>query len=400
MKQTVKKNKRLSLTLNGFLTVISLVSSGTLMQTFLATLGMDIRLIHIHTTLIQVSNVITLLVSSGITGSDRAIKKYALTSIPSAILFLCYIPFCRQSGDPGTSFVFLALISVFHAVVHSLRTVYNYSIPYLIYPAEDYGTFSAMIGILAGTVSLALGYIISWLTERIPFVHLMCGAFLLAGILELLSVWFALQQKSILPGNTAVAATGTRKHVSVKALLTHATFLPLIPTTLLRGFASGTVVALATLAFNLGYNESVTTAMVSVQSLTTLASCAVIGVILKHMSARIPVLIGSLIFLAMPLMFMGSSTVFLVAYALIFFGKTMVDYGVPALLRNIVPLEIAGPYNVWRMTLHNAGSVLATSLAAVLEPEMLVALTVISSVLSGCGFFFTKVLQTRKDTLA
>lgn len=393
MQKTIQRNKRLSLAINGFYTVISLASSGTLMQTFLATMGVQVHLIHIHTTLIQASNVITLLVCSRITGSDQAIKKCALSGIPSALLFLCYMPFCFRSANPGNAFVFLALISVFHAMVHSLRTVYNYSVPYLIYPAEDYGPFSAVIGILVGTISLVMGYVISWLTKRVPFVNLMCAAFLLAALLEFLGIWFTLRQKSILPEEAVTTASKTGKHVSAKELLTHATFLPLVPATLLRGFASGTIVVLATLAFDIGYDESVTTTMVTVQSLTTLISCAVIGVLLKHMSARIPVFIGSLSFLLLPLLFVGSPTVFLVVYALVFFGKTLVDYGVPAFLRYVVPLEIAGPYNVWRMMLHNAGSVLATSLAAVLEPKMLVILTVISSVLSGCGFFFSRVLK-------
>ena len=184
--------------------------------------------------------------------------------------------------------------------------------------------------------------------------------------------------------------------MSVAKLLTHPTFLPLVPATLLRGFASGTIVVLATLAFDIGYDETVTTAMVTVQSLTTLISCAIIGVMLKHMSAKIPVFIGSLSYLLLPLLFVGNSTVFLTVYALIFFGKTLIDYGVPAFLRYVVPLEIAGSYNVWRMMLHNAGSVLATSLAAVLAPETLILITVISSVLSGCGFFFSRVLKKQQ----
>ena len=396
MQNIIRHNKRLSLILNGFYTVFSLACSGTLMQTFLATAGVEVHLIHIHTTLIQASNVITLLVCSRFTSSDHAIKKCALTSIPSALLYLCYLPFCFRSADPKTAFLFLALISVFHAMVHSLRTVYNYSIPYLLYPAEDYGTFSAVIGILVGFISLLMGYAISWLTKRVPFVILMSGAFLLAAFLEFLSIWVTLLQKSILPEDTVQTASKAGKHMSVAKLLTHPTFLPLVPATLLRGFASGTIVVLATLAFDIGYDETVTTAMVTVQSLTTLISCAIIGVMLKHMSARIPVFIGSLSYLLLPLLFVGNSTVFLTVYALIFFGKTLIDYGVPAFLRYVVPLEIAGSYNVWRMMLHNAGSVLATSLAAVLAPETLILITVISSVLSGCGFFFSRVLKKQQ----
>ena len=74
---------------------------------------------------------------------------------------------------------------------------------------------------------------------------------------------------------------------------------------------------------------------------------------------------------------------FLIIYALVLFGRTLVDNGVPTLLRYIVPLEIAGPYNVLRMLLHSGGSLIATFVATMVSPEVLILLTVMASVISG-----------------
>jgi len=391
MNQIIKNNKRLSLAIHACTTIFSLTATGTLMQTFLATLGVEVHLIHIHTTLIQAANVATLLICSKLANTSKLIRNCALTGAPSALLFLCYLPLCFRSSLPQTAFVFLVLISVFHAVVMSIRTIYNYSIPYLLYPADDYGTFSAVIGILSGLVSLCMGFVISYLTQRIPFATLMSCAFLLSMLLELLVLVLTLLQKSILKTEELTTAARTGNSLSLGKLWTHPTFLPLIIPNLLRGFAYGTTSVLATLAFDIGYDETVTTAMVSIQSLTTLFSCAVIGLLLKHMSGKIPVFAGSLSFLLLPLLFSGNQWIFLSVYAIVLFGKTLVDYGVPAYLRHVVPFEIAGPYNVWRLMLHNGGSLLATSLAAVLDAKVLILITVIFSVISGIGFLTAKV---------
>ena len=97
MQKIIAANKRLSLAISAFGTIFSLAATGTLMQTFLATLGVEVHLIHIHTTLIQASNVITLLVCSKLANTTRLIRNCALTGLPSALLFLCYVPFCFSS---------------------------------------------------------------------------------------------------------------------------------------------------------------------------------------------------------------------------------------------------------------------------------------------------------------
>ena len=104
-----------------------------------------------------------------------------------------------------------------------------------------------------------------------------------------------------------------------------------------------------------------------------------------------------LLILLLPLFFLNSGPVFLGAATAVILGRTLVDYGVPILLRKAVPVEIAGTYNAWRMILHTGGALLATTVATVISTPALIAVTVIFSLVSGCGFFFSKAIRVSES---
>ena len=79
--------------------------------------------------------------------------------------------------------------------------------------------------------------------------------------------------------------------------------------------------------------------------------------------------------------------------ATVCFWRTLVDYGVPILLRKAVPIGIAGPYNAWRMLLHNGGTLLATTVAAFIPVEALLILTVVLQLYAGAVYFFDQELR-------
>ena len=93
-------------------------------------------------------------------------------------------------------------------------------------------------------------------------------------------------------------------------------------------------------------------------------------------------------------MLIPNKYVFLAVFALVYLGRTLVDYSVPALLRAAFPVQIAGPYNAWRMLLHNGGTLLATTIAAFIPVTWLLILTVVFQLFSGLHYFFAKELRT------
>jgi hypothetical protein len=262
-----------------------------------------------------------------------------------------------------------------------------------LYPAEDFGPLQSLSGILSSALSLTLGALVSWLAQRISLPVLMTWACSISACFLLLEAVLTLQMRSIVEPEKAVAPEPAKRTGSLLRTFTHPVFYKLALPSLLRGFASGTTTVFAAMAFALGFREAEVTNLLYLQSAAGLLGCALIGPLSRKMSVRYPVLVGSLRFLLLPLFFTGSGPVFLAAATAIILGRTLVDYGVPVLLRSAVPLDIAGPYNAWRMILHTGGSLIATTVAAMLSAPALAAATVLCSLLSGCGFFFSREIR-------
>ena len=168
----------------------------------------------------------------------------------------------------------------------------------------------------------------------------------------------------------------------------------MIPANLFRGFGYGTTTVMAAIALDLGYSQSTATSLVSFQSAAMLLGCGLFALSIKYMPIRTVCLIGSLTFLLFPLMLVRSEGLFLLLFAVTYFGRTLIDYSVPSLLRLAVPVEIAGPYNAWRMIIHFTGTILATSIAAVIPVWALLILTAVAQLISGFSYFTDKNMRT------
>ena len=390
LEKTVRKNKRLAVLIHTLTAASTLTATGTLMQTFLASLGLSPEQIYLHATLTQAVNVATLLVGSRWIHGGNALRRYAFASVPYGLLFLAVLPFCFRQAPTVETFLWLVVIGAFQAVAIGLRTVSSYIQPYLLYPAEDYGPLQSLSGILSSLVALGLGTLISWLAQRIPFRVMMAWACCISAVLLLLEAVLTLLLRPI--GDRG-SPRGEKKSASIRETFCHPAFYTLALPSLLRGIASGTTTVFAATAFDLGFREETVAVLLSLQSAAGLLGCALIGLLSRRISIRYPVLLGSLGFLLLPLFFLGNGPVFLAAATAVLLGRTLVDYGVPILLRKAVPVSIAGTYNAWRMILHTGGTLIATSVAALIPAPALIAVTVCASVLSGCGFFFSRVIR-------
>jgi len=184
MPKVIRTNKYVSLTLSAMLLVCMMVSNGTLLQTFLFTLGFSPKLVYFRNSLVQITNVLILLSCANKSTSGNIIRKYAISCLPNAILMICYLPFCFIPSANSISFILLALIGISQAVISALRTNYSYILPYQLYPAEDYGFINAISGIMSSVISLLIGYVFFRLTRSISYTTLMAGAFLVVAIIE------------------------------------------------------------------------------------------------------------------------------------------------------------------------------------------------------------------------
>ncbi len=357
------------------------------MQTFLTVMRMSAERIYLHTGITGAVNVIIILLFAHFADSPRLIHRTALVQLTGGALFLFYLPLCFSRRAGLFEFLLLIAVSVLQSVTTALHTVCDYKLPYYVIKKDEYGRIMAFCGILSSGISFGAGSLLSALSLKYDYSRLMCFAFVAAFIFMSAAAAATIKLRNISASEETVGITETQdiKKAGIKEVITSPVFFRLIPANLIRGFASGVTLVLAVIAADrLHYSEQITTLFVSVQAAASLLGCTLFGLASKKISHSASVFTGSLTFLLFPLLLIPDSPVlFLILGGMIIFGRTLIDYAVPSLLLYIVPVEIAGPYNAYRMILHSGGSLIASALATVLPAEVLVIFAAVLQLISG-----------------
>lgn len=390
----VKQNKLLSILAYALRTVSLLCVTGPIMQTFLSSLGFSSQLIYIHTSIVQAANILTITLGSTWADKGSVIKRTVMVELPYALLYLLYIPLCLWKSPSLGSFVALTSICLLQSICIALWTICEYKLPYFIYGPKDYGSVLAVSGIISSVLSLGTGVVITQLTKILSFSQLMLAACLVSTVLMLLCAILHHTLKPIAEATPIQTDSGKQKpRITPLEIFKYPIFSHLIIANLFRGFGYGTTTVMAAIALDLGFDHSVATSLVSIQSIAALIGCAAFGLGIEFISPRYIALAGSLSFALIPLMMTGNETVFLVVLTVILLGRTLVDYSVPSILRFAVPVDIAGPFNAWRMLLHNAGTLIATTVAAFIPIRWLLVITMVLQLCSGISYFVSKDLR-------
>lgn len=391
------KNKALYILAYALRSAALLTATGSLMQTFLTVIGMSSENIYIHTSAVGAVNVIIILLFARFADSGNLIVRCALSQLTGAVLFLCYLPLCIMNGASLSSFILLIGAGCMQSVTTALHTVCDYKLPYYIFKKDEYGAVMAFCGILSSGISFGVGALMTALSVKTDYSKLMLFAFIIAFIFTAVAAFLTLKFKNISEEQETVKVSdNSQKHKNgAFSVIKMPVFLKLVPANLLRGFSFGMTLVFAVIAAeNLGYSEQITTASVSVQSVASLLGCAVFGFMSKRISPRIAVFSGSLTFLLFPLILIPEKPfLFLILTGIIIFGRTLIDYAVPSLLLYAVPADAAGPYNAYRMILHNGGSLLATSLAAILPVNILIITATVFQLISGFVYLLLPLLK-------
>ena len=373
-------------------TVALLCVTGPIMQTFLGSLGFSSRWIYIHTSLVQAVNVLTISLCSTWADRGSVIRRTAMVELPYALLYLLYIPLCLWKSPSFGSFLMLTGICVLQSICIALWTICEYKLPYYIFTPREYGSVLSIGGVVGGLISLGAGMVITWLSARMSYASLMLWSCVLSLGLMVLCALLHLALKPVQDAPQPAASAG--KKVTQLEVFRYPLFYRMIPANLMRGFGYGTTTIFAAIALDLGFDQSVSTALVSAQSMAMLVACAAFGLSISYIPPRFVTLIGSLSFGLIPLLLIPSPGVFLTVMALVYLGRTLVDYSVPSILRAAVPVHLAGPYNAWRMLLHNGGTLLATTIAAFIPVSWLLGLTMVFQLASGLHYFLARDLRT------
>ena len=391
MKQT-NHNKSFFIIAMGLRTVALLCVTGPIMQTFLASIGFSSQWIYIHTSVVQAVNILTISLCSTWADRGSVIKRTAMVELPYALMYLLYIPLCVWKSASLLSFLLLTLICLMQSVCIALWTICEYKLPYYIFHSREYGAVLSLGGIIGGLISLGTGVVITRLSAVLSYSTLMLSACGVSLVLMLACVFLHLGLKPLEDAPQTAPGSSVKK-AGLLEIFRYPLFRRMIPANLMRGFGYGTTTIFAAIAFDLGFDQSVSTALVSAQSIAALAGCSLVGIAFSFLPARFVTLAGSATFALIPLMLIPNKYVFLVVFAVVYLGRTLVDYSIPAILRSAIPVQLAGPYNAWRMLLHNGGTLIATTVAAFIPVTWLLALTTAFQLISGLHYFFCKELR-------
>ena len=391
MKET-NHNKSYFIVAMGLRTVALLCVTGPIMQTFLASIGFSSQWIYIHTSIVQTVNILTISLCSTWADRGSVIRRTAFVELPYALLYILYIPLCLWKSASLMSFLLLTGICLLQSVCIALWTICEYKLPYYIFSPREYGSVLSIGGIVGGLISLGTGVMITRLSDILSYSSLMLSACVVSLVLMLACTALHLGLKPIADAPASSGPTG--KKSGQMEVFHYPLFRKMIPANLMRGFGYGTTTIFAAIALDLGFDQSVSTALVSAQSIAALVGCSLVGICLTFVSPRFVTLAGSLTFALIPLMLIPNRFVFLTVFVLVYLGRTLVDYSVPAILRSAIPVQIAGPFNAWRMLLHNGGTLIATTIAAFIPVTWLLVLTVVFQLLSGLHYYLEKDLRT------
>lgn len=383
--EPMKKNAIRAIIIDGCYNVSMMCCTGPVMQTFLNSLGFPNRWIYLSTTLIQIVNMVMILVCSRWADRGSVIRRSSGILIPQAILFLFYIPLCVFPSASALSFGFLVLVSLAQAVTTGLYTVCVYKLPYVVLDGTMFTLVVAVGGLVTGALSLISGLILTWLVGFFSYHQIMLGGCMAAGVLTMLASFLVRAQKPLIP---PAGTAGVSRKVPIRTMLGQPVFYLLAPANLIRGFSLGVISVLSVIALELGFSEQTTTAIVSVQSAATLLMCCLFGILARRNNLRRFILVGSMVFLLMPLMLTSKTGMqFLIGCFAVYMGKATIDYAIPAVLRWMVSGEIAGIYQAWRMGLTNCGMMLGSMTAAMISSRSLLILSAVTMVMAGVNYY-------------
>lgn len=386
-----RRNIWLGAAVEGLRAAALLCSAGTLLQTFLNVLGFSENQIYIHSTLLQATNVVSILLGARWADSGNLIRRAAWIQLPFAVLFLCYLPLCVWRQASPVAYLLLMGVGGVQSALAGFYTVCSYKLPYCAFTEKSFGLYLSITGVFTSAVTFAVGLLVTTLTNYISYTTLMAWGF---GISALLLLITAFLQRLMRPVTALPVPTSARQtKLPLRKILLAPVFRNMIPANLCRGFAMGAITVMPVMALSMGYGQAVATAMVPVQAAAMVVGCILFGLLSGRLRPRTLILLSSLGIGVAVFMLIRGETLFLALYAIVNFSKVILDNSVPAALRRVVSGEIAGPYNAWRMIIHNLGTILGTLAATWIPISGVIVLLVLGQLISGWCYYRARVMR-------
>lgn len=376
--------------------LITLVVSGSMAQTFLLEYGLSEEKVTSLFSIMQMAQVMTIFFFSKFSDNlDSIVKTLVKTHLLDIPLCLVFMMLCMgYLHSQNVIYLILLITGGIFSISAGINNVLAYKLPYKVMDIKYYGTFVAISGTLVGIFNVAFGMLSQKLQSIMGYIPSM--KYIVFCTLLFIPVY--------------LLATGTMKESAVVEssnaikekinILKYKMFTALIIPNVFRGFCSGMVGMTVTIGYFTGLIDGSTANYVII---ITNVMHIVSSFAFSKISQTIPdkyVLLGTSVVIAilLPLMTISNTTMFLVLYTVLYFFYNVLNNAVPVTVTKIVDYKIAGQYSSGRMLLNTLG----VSLAGFVSIPMFRAIGVVPTlviagtmqVISGAGYFM--VLRNRK----
>ena len=331
--------------------LIVFILNGTLLQTFLLENGLDEQTVTFSLSVLQIVQMLTIFLFSGIIDKMSKIKKLTafsfLICVPLNVYFLCL------SFNPGADspVIFLVLGTAFNIFL-GLYNVISFKFPYCVIEIERYGIFTAYSGLFCGVISFLASLGIVALQSFISYFAVMRAMYIISLIFTTLAVIITLSMKENKP---PVIEERIKKSTNI---LKYHHFTALIIPNIFRGFCFGILGMASTIGYFTGdINSNSASILVTVTTISSIIGSLVYTVIATRIREKNIIAFSSiLIFISLCLMVAFNDTLsFIVFYGFAYFFLHLINTAVPIVVVKIVDYDIIGQYSGWRMLLHTLG---------------------------------------------
>lgn len=342
---------------------LSLVfTTGAIIQTFLNNIGLSTYQIGIFTTAVSICNVLTTVLLSNLGERTKSIKKsLSICLFAISVSVLGFLPFCFTLKLPSnTIFLMVTVVGCIQALFIAIKTIFEFKLPYQIIDINSYDRLVSINGIIMGIVGMLPGFLISESLKHFAYLKVMFGCFLLSVVFLILSV--IVNQSFIILSSENENNISTEK-VNILTILKLKQFSWFILPNLTRGVSMGTVQMAAVIGIaEIGLSDTETAYMSIVVSLANLIG-SIMYVVFANRVANYKILIlSSLLMILYMFVTASNSSLFLIIYFLTNVAYINYNYAVPSMIYKIIPFEIAGIYNAWRMILTTITTAASTSI--------------------------------------
>ncbi|MCL2519038.1 MAG: hypothetical protein FWF15_10790 [Oscillospiraceae bacterium] len=133
-----------------------LIITGTVIQTFLLELGIRESNVSVFVTVMSLTNVIsTILFSSIADNSTKIINTMSKLFFIIGLTFITFIPLCLISNlNAFVIFLLILIIGILQTLFIAIRNVFEYKLPYLIIPMENFNILMGVDGVISGIAGI------------------------------------------------------------------------------------------------------------------------------------------------------------------------------------------------------------------------------------------------------